>query len=180
MGTSVRVIRVINNEYTVEVEVEVEDIKLLFDELTKTQWGRKVAHLLSEMLPDIQEYQPPSAKEQAEEEEKRIKEYEEKLKKTAVDEVKKEYHHKSYDEIVAEIKKKIEEEMRSKYMTFIRNKYLKQEERPPKTCFTKYWERIENVKKEGGTLIMHKLILLAKECDSCVFKSECMRKSKKI
>lgn len=125
MGTSIRVIRVIDNEYTVEVEVEVEDIKLLFDELNKTQWGRKVAHLLSEMLPEVPEYQPKSAKEAAEDEEKRIKEYEEKLKKEGADGIKREYRNKSYDEIVIEIKEKTEKEMRSKYMSFIRSKYLK-------------------------------------------------------
>jgi len=180
MGTSIRVIRVIDNEYTVEVEVEVDDIKTLFDELTRTPWGKKVAYLLQEMLPEVPEYKPPSAKEQAEEEEKRIKEYEEKLKEDAINDVKKEYNNKTYDEIVVETREKTEKIMRLKYMTFIRKNHLKLEgESKPKTCFLKYWERIDDVKKAGGMSVMQNLAKLAKECNDCVFKPECMRKGKK-
>ena len=183
MPTSVRVIRVVNNEYTVEAEVEVEDIGELFDTLTKTAWGRKVAHLLNEMLPEIPEYKAPSSKEEAVIEQERIKENEEKLRNEGRMEVLKQYGNKKLEDIIEETKVKIEKEMRSKYMTFIRREHLKlggePKTKPPKVCFLKYWERIEAVKKETGMAAMAKFTKLKRECDACIFKAECMRKSKK-
>lgn len=183
MPTSVRVIRVVDNEYTVEAEVEVEDIAELFDTLNKTPWGRKVAYLLGEMLPDVPEYKAPSMKEQAEKEEKEIAEHEQKLRNEGRMEVLKQYDNKKMETIIEETKLKTEKEMRAKYMTFIRREHLKLDGEPktpaPKECFLKYWERIEKIKAEGGMTAMAKLTATMAECRDCTFKAECMRKSKK-
>jgi hypothetical protein len=53
MPSSVRIIRVLNDTYTVETEIEAEDTKSLMKELSGTQWGLKIASLLEEMLPEV-------------------------------------------------------------------------------------------------------------------------------
>jgi len=182
MPTSVRIIRVVGDEYTVEIETEVENIEDLFIELTKTVWGRKIATLLAKMLPDVEEYKASPPKEEAEVEQKRIEEHEEKLREEGRKEVRKNFHHKTYEEIEKEIEDRTEKAMRSKYMTFIRKVHLKLNDIPkpkPKDCFLKYWERIEEAKKVGGMAVMGELASLMVECNKCIFKSECMRKSKK-
>ena len=183
MPTSVRIIRVVGNEYTVEIETEVENIEDLFLELTKTVWGRKIATLLAKMLPEVEEYKTPPPKEEAEAEQKRIEEHEEKLREEGRKEVRKNFRHKTYEEVVKEVEDRTEKAMRSKYMTFIRRAHLKLNDIPkpkPKDCFLKYWERIEAVQADNvGMAGMIILAKLTKECNECVFKSECVRKSKK-
>jgi len=53
MPASVRIIRVIDDTYTVETEVEADDIKSLMQELQSSQWGLKIAAVLENMLPDV-------------------------------------------------------------------------------------------------------------------------------
>lgn len=179
MPTSIRVIRVLDNEYTVEVETEVEDIEELFQTLTKTAWGRKVAYLLGQMLPDIPEIKSPSSKEEAEAEQKRIEETEEKLRKEgyekAMDEIREKFGTGNLDRI----KKDITEKIREKYIKYIQDKRNPNKQKP-KNCFLKYWERIEeaseNADYAGG---MAEVIRLRQECNDCIFKAECMKKSKK-
>jgi len=179
MPTSIRVIRVLDNEYTVEVETEVEDIEELFQTLTKTAWGRKIAYLLGEMLPDIPELKTPSAKEEAEAEQKRIEEGEEKLREEgyekAMDEVRTKFGTADLDRIKKDVSKRI----REKYIKYIQ-KRRNPSEKKPKECFLKYWKRIndasDNADYAGG---MAELIRIRKECDECILKAECMRKSKK-
>lgn len=55
MPASVRIIRVLNDTYTLETEIEAEDTKLLMKELQGTEWGRRIATLLEEMLPKVEE-----------------------------------------------------------------------------------------------------------------------------
>lgn len=78
MATSARIIRVLNDTYTLEIEVEVEAIDELAPELMKTDWGRKMAYLLSEMLPRVPEWK---GKEEMEKMERERKQNEEKLKR---------------------------------------------------------------------------------------------------
>jgi len=51
MPVSIRVITIIDQKYTVEVEVEEETIKHLKDTLMMTPWGRRVLGLMNKMLP---------------------------------------------------------------------------------------------------------------------------------
>lgn len=55
MPASVRIIRILNDTYTLETEIEAEDTKLLMKELQATDWGRRIATLLEEMLPKVEE-----------------------------------------------------------------------------------------------------------------------------
>jgi len=172
MPTSVRVIRVLNDEYTVECEVEVEDISELFNELTKTPWGRKVAHLLGEMLPDIPEYNPEDTKEQAEAEAKRIAEHEESLREEGYKKAIVEYGRKTKVEIETEAKK----EVREKYLQYIRDKQGREKKHRP--CFGTYYSRLDQFRDEGyGGML--KIAQLTRECNSCKEKADCMEKSKR-
>jgi hypothetical protein len=55
MPASVRIIRILNDTYTLETEIEAEDTKLLMEELRKTDWGRRISTLLEQMLPKTEE-----------------------------------------------------------------------------------------------------------------------------
>ena len=52
---SCRVIRVVNDTFTLEFELEEEDTKKLIEELQRTDWGRRLATLLGDMMPAIEE-----------------------------------------------------------------------------------------------------------------------------
>ena len=53
-NTSLRIIRVINDTWTVELEIEVSDIALLAQQLIRSDEGRKMAALLHEALKDVE------------------------------------------------------------------------------------------------------------------------------
>ena len=55
MPVSVRIITIIDQKYTVEVEIEESDIQLLKNTLMMTPWGRRVLHLMNKMLPQVPE-----------------------------------------------------------------------------------------------------------------------------
>lgn len=55
MPASCRVIRVVNDTFTLEFELETEDTKSLLTELQSTDWGRRLATLLEDMMPSIAE-----------------------------------------------------------------------------------------------------------------------------
>jgi len=55
MPASARIIRVLDDTYTLEIEVEAETSEDLVSELMQTSWGRKMAYLLQRMLPNVPE-----------------------------------------------------------------------------------------------------------------------------
>ena len=55
MPASCRVIRVVNDTFTLEFELETEDTKSLIKELQSTDWGRRLATLLEGLLPEVTE-----------------------------------------------------------------------------------------------------------------------------
>jgi len=55
MPASCRVISVIDDKFTLEFECEADNTKALIEELRSTEWGRRVATLLENMLPQIPE-----------------------------------------------------------------------------------------------------------------------------
>lgn len=168
MPTSIRIIRVLNDEYTVEVETEVEDSTELLGELMKTLWGRKMAWLLQQMLPDVPEYHDPSVQEQIEKEEKEMKEHEEKLRQEGYDKAMTEIKEKFGDN-PEELVKNTEKGIRKKYMKFIRVKHLKLKEEVKSDklpCFGHWGEPRE------GEDVNHPFVLFAR-CSRCQYNKEC-------
>jgi len=55
MPISVRVITIIDQKYTVELEIEEDDFLKLWNQLNGTPWGRRVLHLIMTMLPNYPE-----------------------------------------------------------------------------------------------------------------------------
>jgi len=64
MPTSCRMIRTLNDEYTVEVEFEVDDAKDLYEELHKLEIGKKLITLIESSLEGVQVKVPQSFVEQ--------------------------------------------------------------------------------------------------------------------
>lgn len=165
MPTSIRVIRVIDNQYTLDVEIEVDDINTLLNELMKVRWGKKVAHLLEGMLPDVPEYEPLNSKEEAEAEEKRIKENEDRLREEGRQEIL-----KRFDKSPEEIEKDAEGRVRKRYINYIKKK---QGRSIVPECFLHYYERLRD---RSPIEIAEKLA----ECYKCGRKSECMSRSNRF
>lgn len=87
MGASIRVIKIIREyggkeAYTLEFECEVMEAKELLKELTSSPYGQRLIQLLNEskFLPEISNKTEEELKTEAEEEERRIKENDERLK----------------------------------------------------------------------------------------------------
>lgn len=55
MPISIRVITILDQKYTVEMEIEEDEWKILRNELMVTSWGRRVLWLINRMLPNIPE-----------------------------------------------------------------------------------------------------------------------------
>lgn len=53
MPASVRIIRILNDTYTVETEIEGEDTEQLLNELKKSNFGLRIMTLLEDMLPEV-------------------------------------------------------------------------------------------------------------------------------
>jgi len=51
---SCRVISVIDDKFTIEFELETEDTKSLIKELQATDWGRRLASLLENLMPAVE------------------------------------------------------------------------------------------------------------------------------
>lgn len=65
MPISVRVITIIDQKYTVEMEIEEENFIELWNQLKGTPWGRRVLHLIMTMLPnypEVEKKDEPEAK----------------------------------------------------------------------------------------------------------------------
>lgn len=54
MGASARIIRVVNDTFTVEFEVEAEDTKKLMEELNKDELGKRLFTLLDDSLDGVE------------------------------------------------------------------------------------------------------------------------------
>ena len=121
---STRIIRVIDGQYTLELELEVDSPDELLGELCKTDWGKKIAYLLSRMLPEVPEIKTEDQKLMAEAEAKRIAEHEEKLREEGRKEIRNEYYGIEYSEIQKRTREETERKMRKKYMNYIRKKFL--------------------------------------------------------
>ena len=125
MPVSTRIIRVLDGQYTLELEVEVDSSDELLGELCKTEWGKKIAFLLSKMLPEVPEIQTEEEKLSIEEDIKRIKEHDEKLREEGRTEIRREYCGLTIIEIRKRARKDAERLMRKKYMAYIRKNVLK-------------------------------------------------------
>jgi hypothetical protein len=174
---SVRIIRVLGEEHTVEVEIECEESSELLQELMKTPIGRKMAHLLNEMLPEVPEVKEGTAKEEAEAEEKRIQEHEEGLRKEGYDKAVEEYGSKTKDEIV----KEAQEEIRRKYVKYIKNKQGRKKKCPE--CYGKYHTRLDEARAENDDMGyggVFKIAALMKECNECPCLTDCKKDSPRV
>lgn len=55
MPISIRVISIIDQKFTVELEIEEDDWVTIWNQLKGTPWGRRVLKLVMEMLPNYPE-----------------------------------------------------------------------------------------------------------------------------
>lgn len=55
MPISIRIISIIDQKYTVEMEIEEDDWLTIWQQLNGTPWGRRVLHLVTTMLPNYPE-----------------------------------------------------------------------------------------------------------------------------
>jgi len=70
MPISIRVITIIDQQFTVEMEIEEDDWMKLWKQLKGTPWGRRVLHLVMTMLPnypEVKKEDEPTIKEKTEE-----------------------------------------------------------------------------------------------------------------
>lgn len=120
MPVSTRIIRVLDNQYTLEIELEVDGPDDLLPELCKTVWGKKIAYLLSRMLPEVPVIQTEDQKIAAQKEEERIKKHEEDLIEKGRKEIRTKYYSLEYSEIQRRAREEAEEKLRKKYLRYMK------------------------------------------------------------
>jgi len=167
MPVSTRIIRVLDGQYTLELELEVDSPDDLLSELCKTDWGKKIAYLLSKMLPEVPEIQTEDQKAMAEAEAKRIAEAEENLREEGRREIRAKYYHIEYSDIQKRAREEAEEKMRKKYMDYIRKKILK------KNTKTK-----EEKTNSGNESCFGNYEPTHPRCYVCASKAECEKETK--